>query len=106
MTYEGVWTKRMRELGWDHFGNEASALHALRGLLEDATIHQHNIGRITLLDALHEHKEREVQHRDLRDKAMRLFEWADSVLGEPDKAMGDFNIGIEITREAKEAINK
>lgn len=51
------WTKRVRELGWD-FGNDGTALMALRGMLETSQT-QYTVGHHTLIDALHEHKERQ-----------------------------------------------
>lgn len=100
-----VWEKRRTALGWDHFGNEASALSALRACLEGNSSIQYSLGRHVIIDALHEHKEREIQHRKLRNAAQKLFEWAEAVIGEPDKAIAGYSTGIERLRAAKEAIN-
>ena len=45
------------KLGWDSFGNEGSALMALRATLEKPEA-AFLIGRHTIYDALREHKER------------------------------------------------
>lgn len=103
---DNAWEKRKEELGWDNFGNEATALSALRACLEGNSDIMYGIGRNTLIDALHEHKEREIQHRNLRAAAQKLFEWAEAVIGEPDKAIAGYSTGIERLRAAKEAIGK